>query len=108
MKVLHDIRDPKTGEPVVEWIKERGEVVAGASIEKYPAVLFKLKADYGVDFGLYGGLFAPDVNHRRISGGHRPTGVFGSSMAVDPPDSIEQFHNFVVGLLDRYAGPARQ
>jgi hypothetical protein len=71
-------------------------------------VLFKLKGDYGVDFGLYGGLFAPDFNHRRISGGHRPTGVFGSSVRVDPPASIEQFHDFVVGRLDHYASPARQ
>jgi hypothetical protein len=106
--VLRGIRDPTTGGQVVEWIKEREEVVAGANVDKYPAVLFKLKGDYGVDFGLYGGLFAPDFNHRRISGGHRPTGVFGSSVLVDPPASIEQFHDFVVGRLDRYASPARQ
>jgi predicted AlkP superfamily pyrophosphatase or phosphodiesterase len=108
VEVMREIRDPTTGGPVVEWIKEREEVVAGASIEAYPAVLFKLKGGYGVDFGLYGGLFAPDVNHRRISGGHRPIGVFGSSMPVDPPASIEQFHEFVVGLLHRYASTARQ
>jgi hypothetical protein len=108
IEVLDDIRDPRTGEPVMQWIKEREAVVAGANMEKYPAVLFKLKGDYGVDFGLYGGLFGPDVNHRRISGGHRPIGVFGSSLPVNPPASIEQFHSFVIGLLDRYASSARQ
>ncbi len=70
---------------------------------RHPAVLFKLSGDYGVDFGIFGGLFAPDVNHRRISGGHRPVGVFGSSMAVQPPDSIEGIFDFVVGRLGRYA-----
>jgi hypothetical protein len=96
------------GDPVVGWIREREEIVAGARIEKYPAVLTKLNGDYGVDFGLYGGLFAADVNHRRTLGGHRPIGVFGFSVPVDAPASIEQFHDFVVGLLDRYASPACQ
>ena len=58
--------------------------------------------------GSTAGCSRPDVNHRRISGGHRPIGVFGSSVPVDPPASIEEFHDFVVGRLDRYASPARQ
>jgi hypothetical protein len=106
--VLAAIRDPLTGEPVVDWVRERDEVVSGERVDRYPEVLFKLRADYGVDFGLYGGLFAPDVNHRRISGGHRPLGVFGSSVGVDPPSSIEDFYAFVVGQLDRYASSPRQ
>ncbi len=108
IRVLEELRDPKTGETVMEWIREREDVVSGASVEKYPAVLFKLKGDYGVDFGLYGGLFAPDVNHRRISGGHRPVGVFGSSVEVEPPRSIEEFHDFIVGRFAHYAHPAGQ
>ena len=107
-RVLESLVDPTTGQPVAEWVRERESVVAGARIDRYPAILFKLREGYGVDFGLYGGLFAPDVNHRRISGGHRPLGVFASSVPVDPPGSIEEFHGFLVGQLDRDASPARE
>lgn len=106
--VLQGIKDPKTGRGVMEWVREREEVVSGRAIEKYPAVLFKLKDTYGTDFGLYGGLFAPDVNHRRISGGHRPLGVFGASFDVEPPASIEGFYDFMLSVLPRCAGSPRQ
>jgi hypothetical protein len=107
-EVLLSLVDPATGEPVIEWIRDREDVVTGARLGSYPEVLFKLRPGYGVDFGLYGGLFGPDVNHRRISGGHSPIGVFGSSAAVEPPVSIEAFYDFIVARLDDYADPARQ
>jgi hypothetical protein len=107
-EVLISLLDPATGQPVVEWVRDREEVVTGARLGRYPQVLFKLRPGYGVDFGLYGGLFGPDVNHRRISGGHRPIGVFGSSVAVEPPGSIEAFYDFIVARLGHYASPARQ
>jgi hypothetical protein len=107
-EVLTGLRDPSTGAPVVEWVRDRETVLAGARLDRYPELLFKLRPDYGVDFGLYGGLFAPDVNHRRISGGHRTVGVFGSSAPVEPPDSITGVYDFVIGRLDPDAGPARQ
>jgi predicted AlkP superfamily pyrophosphatase or phosphodiesterase len=107
-EVLCELRDPSTGEPVVEWVQDREAVVSGARLDRYPEVLFKLRADYGVDFGLYGGLFAPDVNHRRISGGHRPVGVFASSAPVEPPDAITGVYDFVIARLDARARAARQ
>ena len=107
-RVLNSLLDPATAKPVVEWVRDREDVVSGERVGRYPEVLFKLRSDYGVDFGLYGELFGPDVNHRRISGGHRPTGVFGSSVAIEPPGSIQGFYDFVLGRLDHYAGPARQ
>jgi hypothetical protein len=107
--VLTGLRDPKNpGADVIEWVAPREEVVSGDNIHKYPAILFKLAGDYGTDFGLFGGLFAPDVNHRRISGGHKPVGVFASSTQVSPPESIEAFYDFIVERLDAYAGSSRQ
>ncbi len=105
---LDAIEDPQTGEGVFEWIRERDDVLQGSRVDRYPAVLFKLRDGYGVDFGLYGGLFGPDVNHRRISGGHRPNGVFAASWRCEPPESIEQFYSFVEGLLREHADSARE
>ena len=98
--VLEGIVDPSTGAGVLEWVKNREEVVDGACIGRYPPVLFKLIEGYGVDFGLYGSIFAPDVNHRRISGGHKDLGVRACSFEVEsPPQSIEGVYDAVLGLL---------
>jgi hypothetical protein len=98
--VLDGIIDPATGRGVFEWINDREDVVQGARIERYPPVLFKLMNGYGVDFGLYGSVFAPDVNHRRISGGHKDLGILACSFDVEfPPDSIEGVYETVLGLL---------
>jgi hypothetical protein len=106
---LEELRDPQTGSGVLEWVRERESVVSGARVERYPEILFKLKEGYGVDFGLYGGLFGPDVNHRRISGGHKPDGVLASSVAVeDPPSSIEGFYAFVLSMVGAGADSPRQ
>ncbi len=98
--VLESIIDPATGTGVLEWVKDREEIVAGASIDRYPPVLFKFIESYGVDFGLYGSIFAPDVNHRRISGGHKDLGVIACSFDLEsPPGSIEGVYDAVLGLL---------
>jgi predicted AlkP superfamily phosphohydrolase/phosphomutase len=98
--VLESIVDPSTGKGVIQWVKDREDVVAGASIVRYPPVLFKFIEGYGVDFGLYGNIFAPDVNHRRISGGHKDLGVLACSFDVEsPPASIEGVYETVLGLL---------
>jgi predicted AlkP superfamily phosphohydrolase/phosphomutase len=99
-EVLEGIVDPSTGRGVLEWVKDREEVVEGARIDRYPPILFKLIEGYGVDYGLYGSLFAPDVNHRRISGGHKDLGVLACSFEVEsPPASIEGVYETVLGLL---------
>jgi hypothetical protein len=98
--VLESIVDPATGKGVLEWVKHREEIVAGASIDRYPPVLFKFTEGYGVDFGLYGGIFAPDVNHRRISGGHKDLGVLACSFDIEsPPESIEGVYDTVLRSL---------
>lgn len=108
-EALSEVRDPQTGSGVVEWVRDREDVVSGARVDRYPEVLFKLKDGYGVDFGLYGGLFGPDVNHRRISGGHKPDGVLACSVPVaNPPSNIEGFYSFVLSMIGAGAGPTRQ
>jgi len=104
---LERVRDPDTDETVMEWVRSREEVVEGAMMSRYPEVLFKLREGYGVDFGMYGSLFSPDVNHRRISGGHRPTGVYGSTVPTDAPASIEGVHDHILRRLAN-ANPARE
>lgn len=97
--VLQRVRD-RSGRPVFQWIRDREDVLDGVRIDRYPPLLFKLQEGYGVDYGMYGGIFAPDVNHRRISGGHKDTGVLACSFPVDdPPLSIGEFHGFVGRLM---------
>lgn len=99
-EILRKVVDPLTGKGVLEWVKDREEVVHGASIDRYPPVLFKFIEGYGVDFGLYGNIFAPDVNHRRISGGHKDLGVLACSFEQEsPPESIEGVYDTILGLL---------
>lgn len=100
VRLLSDVRDPETGEGVVEWVRPREDLVDGAEAERYPEVLFKLKTGYGVDFGLYGPLFGPNVNHRRVSGGHKELGVLACSFDADaPPESVEGVHDFLLRAL---------
>jgi hypothetical protein len=109
IELMSQLVDPATGEPVAEWVKEREDVIEGERVDRYPAVLFKLRGDYGVDFGMYGGLFGPDVNHRRISGGHKPDGVIASSWEPpDVPGSVDGFHSFVVGQVELRASSSGQ
>jgi predicted AlkP superfamily phosphohydrolase/phosphomutase len=100
LDVLSELRDPETGEGVVDWAAEREDVVKGRSEDRYPEILFRLRNGYGVDYGIYGSLFGPDANHRRISGGHREHGVLATSFpAPEAPDSIEGVHDFVLSVL---------
>ena len=97
---LEGLRDPKTGETVVEWVRYREELVDGEFADRYPPILFKLRDGYGVDFGLYGSPWGPNTNHRRVSGGHKELGVLACSFdAQDPPPSIEQAHDFFLACL---------
>jgi hypothetical protein len=97
---LEGLCDPKTGEKVVEWVRDRDEVVHGEYVDRYPPVLFKLRDGYGVDFGLYGNPWGPNTNHRRVSGGHKELGVLACSFApAETPLSIEQMHDFFLACL---------
>jgi hypothetical protein len=98
--VLLGLVDPATGEGVVDWVRDREDLVGGASVDRFPPVLFALREGYGVDWGLYGPVFGPNVNHRRVSGGHREDGVLACSYPVtDPPEDLAGVHDFVLREL---------
>ena len=59
LDVLSGLRDPETGEGVVDWAEDREEVVKGRSEDRYPEILFRLRNGYGVDYGLYGAPVRP-------------------------------------------------
>lgn len=102
IRELQDVRD--NGGRVVRWARRREEVVQGKHAGRFPAVLFELEDGYGVDFGVYGPLFAADPMHRRISGGHKPQGIFVASRPPEQlpslPFSIDEFHDFVLRTLE--------
>jgi predicted AlkP superfamily phosphohydrolase/phosphomutase len=101
--ILEALRD-RDGESVVAWARRREDVLSGQHLERFPDVLFELHDGYGVDFGIFGPLFAPDPMHRRISGGHKKTGVFIASCPPTAlphaPGSIGELYQTVLGLLD--------
>jgi predicted AlkP superfamily phosphohydrolase/phosphomutase len=97
--LLSGVRDPAGGEQVCSWIKRREEVVTGTYADRFPDVLFQLKPQFGVDFGVYGPLIGDDPMHRRISGGHRSDGVYIASRSIpNPPRSLQEIYDFVVNL----------
>ncbi|TAJ45181.1 hypothetical protein CUJ86_00035 [Methanofollis fontis] len=68
---LPEIRDPDTGERIVEWVKSRENVYTGPYLEKYPDVLFKLRDDWGVGWDINGSLYSSSPSHKLHSGNHR-------------------------------------
>jgi predicted AlkP superfamily phosphohydrolase/phosphomutase len=103
INVLEELRD-EDGETVVAWAKKREDVFAGPLLGRFPDVLFKLTNGYGVDFGIFGPLFAADPMHRRISGGHKDTGIFVASLPPDKlpnvPTSIGALYATILDLLE--------
>jgi predicted AlkP superfamily phosphohydrolase/phosphomutase len=100
--ILEEVRD-RNGELVVAWARRREDMLSGRQLNRFPDVLFELREGYGVDFGIFGPLFASDPMHRRISGGHKKVGVFVASRppASLPrvPGSIGELYEVVVDLL---------
>ena len=72
--LLLDARDPR-GEPVFLWARRREEIYGGPYIDKFPDVLYEMAAHYGTSWSLYRPLVTVNPRHRKISGGHRKTGV---------------------------------
>ena len=101
--VLDVLSGPRTRRPARP--SSTGRVVARRSCRAAPRTVIPRSSSgcvtgYGVDYGIYGDLFGPDANHRRISGGHREHGVLATSFpAPGAPDSIEGIHDFVLSVL---------
>ncbi len=62
-----------------KWIKTRQSVIGDQNNSIYPDILFELKSNLGVGWGLYVPLVARNPFHRRISGGHKMDGILASN-----------------------------
>jgi predicted AlkP superfamily phosphohydrolase/phosphomutase len=65
----------KTGERAFLWARRREEIYNGKHIEKFPDILYEMNSRYGTSWSLYRPLVTMNPRHRKISGGHRETGV---------------------------------
>lgn len=75
--LLNSVNDPNTSEKLVEWAIEREKLYNGPHITKYPDIVFKLKDDWGVGWGINQELFGTSLSHKIHSGNHRQkTAVF--------------------------------
>jgi predicted AlkP superfamily phosphohydrolase/phosphomutase len=63
------------GERVFLWAKRREEIYSGPYLERFPDVLYEMKPRFGTSWSLYRPLVTVNPRHRKISGGHRSTGV---------------------------------
>jgi len=95
--MILDVRDAD-GVSVCNWAHPREDVLVGPAASRFPDVLFQLREDVGVDFGVFGPLLGSDTMHRRISGGHLPEGVFAASTREIPfvPERLDQLHELIV------------
>jgi predicted AlkP superfamily phosphohydrolase/phosphomutase len=71
---LRDLRDPITGEPVIEAVHVREDVYSGPFVEQAPDILFTCREGYYVH------AFEPDApiftdSDAKASGEHRPEGI---------------------------------
>jgi predicted AlkP superfamily phosphohydrolase/phosphomutase len=72
---LLQIIDKKENIKIIKWVKKREEVYSGKYLDRFPEILIQLNENYGVDLSLYNGLISNSVSHRKISGGHKYSGV---------------------------------
>ena len=103
IRSLAQVCDPRTGERIAEWVKPREEVVSGTEADAFPQVLYQLKPDWGTDPSLFGPAFSDEPMHRRLSGGHRPTGVLfarGPNGPIrQPPPTLAQLRPWLLSML---------
>jgi predicted AlkP superfamily phosphohydrolase/phosphomutase len=93
MAQLSELRDPATGEKVVETIYRREEIYSGQQLEKAPDIVFiPTRLEY-FGFGEYefGSHKIIESMKRGISGTHRMNGIFMAyGKAIEPGVTVEE------------------
>ena len=75
-ELLHDLGQLRVhGQPVVNWVRRRGDYYQGRYSDRYPDILFELRSAYSVSGNLYRPLVTPNLGHRVVSGNSRMSGV---------------------------------
>jgi predicted AlkP superfamily phosphohydrolase/phosphomutase len=95
MAKLQTLRDPQTGELVVEHIYRREELYAGEFLEKAPDIVFLPRRLEYFGFGEYefGSHKIIESMRRGISGTHRMNGIFMAYGAAIQPGSVVEDAN---------------
>lgn len=71
IRELSEIRDPQTGEALMNWICQREELYSGPYISKYPDIIFDLKEEYGAGWAMDSSLVGPSYSHSFVPGSHK-------------------------------------
>jgi predicted AlkP superfamily phosphohydrolase/phosphomutase len=89
---LNELRDPETGETVVERVYRREEIYSGAELDLGPDIVFIPRRMEYFGFGEYefGSHQIIEAMRRGISGTHRPNGIFlAYGAAIRPGMTLE-------------------
>jgi len=97
-------QNSKLDPPVVKWAMPAHEYTQNKK-GYYPDVLFELSDKHSVGASLFSGSVTVNPRHKRVSGGHKPEGVFfltlKEKLRVDLPDklSLLEIYPLVLNLL---------
>lgn len=72
--LLAETRDA-LGRSVFMWARRREELYRGPRIDRYPDILYEMRPEYGTNWSIHRPLVTINPRHRKISGGHRSSGV---------------------------------
>jgi predicted AlkP superfamily phosphohydrolase/phosphomutase len=76
LDLLAQVKEPETGESLVEWACRREDYYSGSHLDQYPDVLFELREGYGIYWGIHTPLIGTAYEHNLASGGHKKEAVF--------------------------------
>lgn len=71
IRVLAEIKEPGTGEPLLKWICRREELYDGEYITKYPDIIFNLVDSYGAGWAIHDSWFTTAPSHNLVPGTHK-------------------------------------
>ena len=74
ISLLRGVRD-REGQAVFLWAKRREELYAGTHLDRFPDILYEMRPEFGTGRSVHRPLVTLNPRHRKVSGGHRPSGV---------------------------------
>jgi len=102
ISALRNLNDPVDGKPIVDWVKKREELPEGEGRNRFPDIVYQLRPDYGTQRAMYTELLGRNPFHRKISGGHRESGILvahGPRLAGDGA-ALPDLRPTILDLLD--------
>jgi predicted AlkP superfamily phosphohydrolase/phosphomutase len=80
-----ETRGDERGQRFFKWVRRREEIYGGPFIDKFPDILYQMEPQYGTNWSLHLPLVTMNPRHKKISGGHRASGV----LAIGPLGGLE-------------------